>query len=133
MIKASLKYLIIAIMFPLMVQAQESGSLKGKRVLFTYGGWKGHEPLKCLELLKPWLEEEGAKVDTFTKLDVYADSVYMASVDLIIQVHTMSKITKVQSDGLLKAVMNGTGIAGWHGGVGDSFRNNVGFQFMIGG
>ena len=27
----------------------------------------------------------------------------------------------------------GVGIAGWHGGLGDSFRNNVEYQFMVGG
>ncbi len=25
------------------------------------------------------------------------------------------------------------GIAGWHGGMGDSFRNNTEYQFMVGG
>ena len=27
----------------------------------------------------------------------------------------------------------GVGLGGWHGGMGDSFRNNVDYQFMIGG
>ena len=35
--------------------------------------------------------------------------------------------------GLLEAVKGGVGIAGWHGGLGDSFRNNVAYQFMVGG
>ncbi|MDF1515656.1 MAG: ThuA domain-containing protein, partial [Anaerolineae bacterium] len=35
--------------------------------------------------------------------------------------------------GLLDAVKSGIGIAGWHGGMGDSFRNNVNYQFMVGG
>jgi type 1 glutamine amidotransferase len=34
---------------------------------------------------------------------------------------------------LLDAVRSGVGIAGWHGGLGDSFRNNVEYQFMVGG
>jgi len=34
---------------------------------------------------------------------------------------------------LLEAVRRGVGIAGWHGGMGDSFRNNVDYQFMVGG
>lgn len=28
---------------------------------------------------------------------------------------------------------SGVGIAGWHGGLGDSFRNNTEYQFMVGG
>jgi uncharacterized protein len=38
-----------------------------------------------------------------------------------------------QEKGLLNAVKSGVGIAGWHGGMGDSFRNNVEYQFMVGG
>lgn len=110
-----------------------SSPLKGKKVLFVYGGWTGHEPQQCVDLLVPWLESEGAQVDTFSNLDKYADSAYMSTTDLVIQIFTMSKITKEQEKGLLTAIQNGCGIAGWHGGLGDAFRNNVAYQFMVGG
>ncbi|NLD24011.1 MAG: ThuA domain-containing protein, partial [Bacteroidales bacterium] len=42
-------------------------------------------------------------------------------------------ITNEQERGLLNAVRRGVGLAGWHGGIGDAFRNNVEFQFMVGG
>ncbi|HAR38538.1 MAG TPA: hypothetical protein DCS09_08230, partial [Porphyromonadaceae bacterium] len=45
----------------------------------------------------------------------------------------MGTITKEQEKGLLTAVKRGVGLAGWHGGIGDAFRNNVEFQFMVGG
>jgi hypothetical protein len=45
----------------------------------------------------------------------------------------MGKITNEQEAMLLKTVKNGAGLAGWHGGTGDSFRNNVEYQFMVGG
>ena len=35
--------------------------------------------------------------------------------------------------GLLDAIAAGTGIAGWHGGMADSFRNSTEYQFMVGG
>ncbi|MFI5368959.1 MAG: ThuA domain-containing protein, partial [Spirochaetia bacterium] len=38
-----------------------------------------------------------------------------------------------QEKGLLKAVESGAGIAGWHGGMGDSFRASTDYQFMVGG
>jgi len=38
-----------------------------------------------------------------------------------------------QERGLLDAVRGGAGLAGWHGGMGDAFRNNVEYQFMVGG
>ena len=45
----------------------------------------------------------------------------------------MSGISREQEAGLLKAVRAGAGCAGWHGGMGDSFRTNVEYQFMVGG
>ena len=42
-------------------------------------------------------------------------------------------MTKNESKGLQKAILNGTGMAGWHGGTGDSFRGNLNYQYMIGG
>jgi type 1 glutamine amidotransferase len=109
-------------------------SLKGRKVLFTYGGWDGHEPQKFLDYMTPWLKEEGAEVQSFPSLEPYADKALMSTIDLVIQVFTMSQITKEQEAGLLEAVkVNGTGMAGWHGGMGDSFRNNVEYQYMVGG
>jgi len=109
-------------------------SLKGRRVLFTYGGWDGHEPQKYLEYMTAWLKEEGAEVQSSPTLDVYTDKTLMASMDLVLQIYTMSQITKEQEAGLLEAVkVNGSGMAGWHGGMCDSFRNNVEYQFMTGG
>ena len=64
--------------------AQER-ALQGKRVLFVYGGWDGHEPRQCMERLKPWLESQGAIVDYRTSLEVYADKAVMSATDLIIQ------------------------------------------------
>ncbi|MFO7934296.1 MAG: ThuA domain-containing protein [Bacteroidales bacterium] len=108
-------------------------SLKGRKVLFTYGGWDGHEPAQSVELLKPWMEREGAGVDAVNSLDPYTDKDYMDEIDLVIQIFTMAEISQEQERGLLNAVENGTGIAGWHGGLCDAFRQNVAYQFMTGG
>jgi type 1 glutamine amidotransferase len=109
-------------------------SLKGRKVLFTYGGWDGHEPQKYADFLYPWLENEGANVVLNTTLDPYTDKALMDSIDLVIQIFTMSTITKEQEAGLLAAIeKNGTGMAGWHGGMCDAFRQNVDYQFMTGG
>lgn len=115
------------------IQAQESPSLEGKTILFVYGGWDGHDPKPCHDLLEPWMKSEGATVISSDNLDVYADDSLMAAVDLIVQCWTMGSISPEQEKGLLKAVREGKAIAGWHGGTGDSFRNNTEYQFMIGG
>jgi type 1 glutamine amidotransferase len=105
----------------------------GRKILYTYGGWTGHEPEESVQLFKPWMESEGAVVEVFNSLDPYADPEYMRSVDLVVQIFTMAEISAQQEEGLLAAIGMGTGIAGWHGGLCDSFRQNVAYQFMTGG
>lgn len=107
--------------------------LEGKKVLFIYGGWEGHEPLLCRDKFVPWLETEGADVVLSETLDTYSDANLMSSLDLIIQIFTQSSITSEQERGLLEAVRSGCGIAGWHGGLADAFRQNPEYQFMVGG
>jgi uncharacterized protein len=104
-----------------------------KKVLMVWGGWDGHEPKQCVDIFAPWLKEQGFEVDISDKLDVYTDAGKMGGYDLIVPVWTMGTITGEQEKGLLTAIRNGCGIAGWHGGMGDSFRNNVEYQFMVGG
>jgi type 1 glutamine amidotransferase len=104
-----------------------------KSALVTHGGWNGHEPAKCAALFAPILEQEGFDVRVTDTLDVYLEKDYLDSLSLIVPIWTMSTITKEQEAGLLAAVKSGVGIAGWHGGMGDSFRNNTEYQFMVGG
>ena len=113
--------------------AAQQNALRGKKVLFVYGGWRGHQPQECMQILKPWLESEGAIVDLRTSLDVYADKQVMEGVDVVIQTWTMGELTGDQERGLTQAVRNGVGLAGWHGGLGDAFRQNTDYQFMVGG
>jgi type 1 glutamine amidotransferase len=112
---------------------KEIPSLKGKKVLFVWGGWNGHEPEQCRDIFVPWMESEGAEVIISDSLGIYTDKDFMSSIDLVVQIFTMSQITKEQEKGLLEAVKSGVGIAGWHGGLGDAFRNNTEYQFMVGG
>lgn len=114
-------------------KTKKTPSLKGKNIVFVYGGWKGHKPAESVDVFVPKLEAEGATVKTFNTLEVYTDKELMDNADLIIQTWTMGTLTKEQFNGLRRAVINGTGLAGWHGGLGDSFRDNINFQFMIGG
>jgi uncharacterized protein len=113
--------------------ASPEPSLEGKKVLFVYGGWDGHDPEPSRDLFVPWMRGEGAEVTVSDTLDAYLDEELMKSLDLVVQIWTMGQISGDQEKGLLDAVRNGCGIAGWHGGLGDAFRNNVEYQFMVGG
>lgn len=127
------KCLFVAIMYLLSGMQLVAAQAKPNQALFVYGGWPGHAPERYRELLVPWLESEGFEVRVEASLDVYTDAEYMASVDLVVQIWTMGTITPQQMNGLLDAVENGAGIAGWHGGLGDAFRDSPRYQFMIGG
>lgn len=104
-----------------------------KKALMVWGGWDGHTPKASTELFEGFLKEEGYQVEVSQTLDSYLDTGKLAELDLIVPVWTMGKITGDQAKGLLTAVRNGCGIAGWHGSMGDSFRDNVNYQFMVGG
>jgi len=113
--------------------AKASASLNGKKVLFVWGGWMGHEPDKCRDIFVPWIKAEGAEVTVSDTLEAYTKYDLKNDFDLIVQTWTMGTIESKQEKALLEAIKNGTGIAGWHGGLGDSFRNNREYQFMVGG
>lgn len=128
--------LLLIIFSPITTLGQKNRttpSLKGKNIIYVHGGWKGHKPAESVDLFVPKLRAEGAIVQVFDSLNVYTNKELMRKADLIIQVWTMGKVTKEQFNGLQNAILNGTGFSGWHGGIGDAFRSNIQYQFMVGG
>jgi type 1 glutamine amidotransferase len=106
---------------------------KGMRqALIVYGGWVGHEPDACAEIIKGMLEAEGFGVRMAQKTEAFADP-HLNQLSLIVPLMTMSKIEKDEAKNLSDAVRSGVGIAGYHGGAGDAFRDSVDYQFIIGG
>lgn len=103
------------------------------RVLVVHGGWPGHEPLETSQVVASMLEEKGCDVEWSNSLACYADELLMRNIDLVLQCWTMGEIAKEELQGLLLAVKQGTGVSGWHGGLGDAFRNEPDYQFMVGG
>ncbi len=104
-----------------------------KKALMVWGGWDGHEPKQCVDVFAPVLQESGYDVTISDTMDSYLDAGFMNSLDLIVPVWTSGNISGEQEKGLLEAIKSGVGIGGWHGGMGDSFRNNTEYQFMVGG
>jgi hypothetical protein len=104
-----------------------------KTALVVRGGWDGHQPTEATALFIPHLIENGYDVRVEGSPKVYADAGYMAGVDLIVQCMTMSTIEPDEVRGLREAVAAGTGLAGWHGGIADSYRNTADYLHLIGG
>ena len=108
-------------------------SMEGKNVLIVYGGWKGHQPEVFAKKIASWLENQKANVTLSESTASYLEKELMQSLDLVIQHITMSKMSNRESKGLRDAIARGVGLAGCHGGLGDSFRNDTEYQYMVGG
>ncbi|MFD7307291.1 ThuA domain-containing protein [Promicromonospora sp. NPDC059942] len=104
-----------------------------KRALVVRGGWTGHQPVETTDSFLPFLAEHGYEVRVEDSTAVYADADYLAGVDVIVQTVTMSTIENAELSGLIAAVAAGTGLAGWHGGIADSYRNSSDYLQLIGG
>lgn len=103
-----------------------------KQALIVWGGWAGHEPKECAEVVARMLREDGMDVVVENTTEAFSDP-KLHEFSLIVPIVTMSTIEKEEIDNLSAAVQSGVGLAGFHGGMGDSFRNEVKFQFMVGG
>jgi type 1 glutamine amidotransferase len=104
-----------------------------RQALVVRGGWDGHVPVESTDAFIPFLKENGFEVTVSDSLDVYTDADLMSATDLVLQCWTMGQISKEQSQGLIAAVRAGTGLAGWHGGIVDSFRADVHYLWLTGG
>lgn len=103
-----------------------------KQALIVWGGWMGHEPQECATVVARMLREAGFDVVSENTTAAFTDP-KLPEFSLIVPIVTMSTIEKAEVEGLSAAVQSGVGFAGFHGGMGDSFRNEVKYQFMVGG
>src|SRR5271167_4077372 len=104
-----------------------------KNALIIHGGWDGHSPKQTSELVAADLRAAGFDVTLSDTLDALLDEAKLKTYDLIVPNWTMGQITGDQENALIKAVENGAGLGGFHGGMGDAFRNATGYQFVVGG
>jgi type 1 glutamine amidotransferase len=103
-----------------------------REALIVWGGWSGHEPKQCAGIVAGMLESEGFEVRVESTNEAFADP-DLARISLVVPIVTASKIEKNQLDNLTRAVRDGVGLAGFHGGMCDAFREATGYQFMCGG
>lgn len=103
------------------------------KALMITGGWDGHEPCQCAAIFADWLRTLRWEVILSDTLDILLDASALNGLSVIIPVWTMGKIGTEQSAALRTAVQNGVGLAGWHGGMCDAFREDTEYQFMTGG
>ncbi|RJQ40039.1 MAG: hypothetical protein C4545_09260 [Anaerolineaceae bacterium] len=103
-----------------------------QRALIFYGGWDGHQPELVSQRFKNMLEKEGFEVTLSDTLECLADKEALKDLDLIIPMWTQGHMDDRYAFHISEAVESGVGIGGCHGGMCDSFRWNVEYQFITG-
>ena len=103
-----------------------------KKALIVWGGWDGHEPELVSARFDKILKEEGFKVDVSETLSSYDDPEKLKQYDLLVPVWTGGDLSGEQAVSVQQAIEEGTGMAGCHGGMCDSFRTNTEWQFLTG-
>lgn len=102
-----------------------------REALIVWGGWSGHEPQECAHIIRDMLQEDGFKVY------LEHDRSLCRSVDprpvADRSDHDDVEDREGRGEESAAAVEGGVGIAGYHGGAGDAFRESVEYQFIIGG
>ncbi len=104
-----------------------------KKVLLFWGGWEGHQPEKVVHIFAEMLRENGFETQVESTLDCLNDVEKLKTYSLIFPCWTMGTLSKEQSAALQAAVKSGVALGGIHGGMGDAFRGNLDFEWMVGG
>ena len=104
-----------------------------KKAIIFQGGWDGHEPELTTARFQRVLEGEGFAVERYDTLDCLADEERLETFDLIVPCWTGGDLPDPYVKNVARAVGRGTGIAGWHGGMCDAFRQSTEWQFITGG
>lgn len=104
-----------------------------KKALIFQGGWDGHEPKLTSKRFAGMLERNNYEVTVSDTLDCLRDADALLSLDLIVACWTMGDIPWDCCKNISAAIVAGTGLAGCHGGMCDSFRQNTEWQFITGG
>lgn len=107
-----------------------------KKALVFYGGWIGHEPMEIAKKMKEILMEIGFTVELREGVECLADKSFLGKFDLIVPCWNNGRVERelekkcVQN--VCDVVEQGTALAGCHGGLVDSFRYSVEWQFLTG-
>lgn len=104
-----------------------------KTALIVSGGWEGHKPEVFAQRLGEQLAKRDFKVEQATSLDALTPPKDLSRYSVIIPNWTMGTMSPEATKNLTTAVSEGVALAGIHGGMGDAFRGNTDYEWMVGG
>ncbi len=102
------------------------------RALIFWGGWEGHEPEACARVVADLLRDEGMDVTSVEGASALGTE-DLERYSLIVPMVTQVASDKDDVDRLCAAIRGGVGLGGFHGGMGDAFRDSPAYQFLVGG
>lgn len=104
-----------------------------KKALIFQGGTDNVELLKTAARFERILKENDYDVTVTDSPETLNDAEYLKSLDLIVPCWTNGEMPDEYCANVCDAVASGVGIAGCHGGMCDTFRNNIDWHYMTGG
>lgn len=105
--------------------------MSNARALIFWGGWEGHEPEACASVVSDMLGAEGMDITSVEWTGALPEDLERYA--LIVPMVTQVSSNKEDIERLCAAVRQGVGVGGFHGGMGDAFRDAPAYQFMVGG
>ena len=103
-----------------------------REALIVWGGWEGHQPERCAKIVRDMLAQHGFGVRIHNSTEAFADPA-LSRMSLVVPIVTAGRLERHQIENLSQAVRQGVGLAGFHGGMCDAFREATEYQFMCGG
>ena len=104
-----------------------------KKALIFQGGWDGHEPEKTSVRFSNLLKAADYEVEIHDSMDCLYDREKLMGLDLLVPCWTGGQMDWDMGNIISDVVASGVGVAGVHGGMCDSFRENTMWQFITGG
>jgi type 1 glutamine amidotransferase len=102
-----------------------------RKALVVWGGWQGHEPEQCADIVADLLREDDFTVEVTGDLGVFG-SPTLAKADLLVPIITGETLEKPHAAALVEAVRGGLGLAGHHGALATSFKESAPFRYVSG-
>jgi type 1 glutamine amidotransferase len=102
-----------------------------RKAIIVWGGWQGHEPEQCAEVVAELLRADGFGVEVTGDLGILG-SPTIARADLLVPIVTGEKIEKAHADALVQMVREGLGLGGHHGTLATSFKESASFRYLSG-
>lgn len=102
-----------------------------RKALVVWGGWQGHEPEQCADIVADLLREDDFAVEVTGDLGVFG-SPTLAKTDLLVPIITGETLEKPHAAALVEAVRGGLGLAGHHGALATSFKESAPFRYVSG-